>query len=782
VNRHALDVLEFNRIVELVRGKCLSPLGAARTERMVPFVSPETMRDRHARLREVLGIIDRKGTIPLGGAVDLSAPLARATVEGAILEPAELLQVLRMARMADDVKRFFRGEAEPSPKLMAIASGLEPLTAMQKEIARCLDEDGRVVDRASSELAAIRSEIESTREEVRAVLERTLHSRRLQRSLQEPIITLRNGRYVLPVKEEERRAIEGIVHDHSGSGATVFIEPIETVEKNNRLARLHREEEREVRRILRSLTDRVRDEGGALARNGEILALLDFTQAKGMFARETRSVIPECASGGRIRIRKGRHPLLEKSLVAAGRGESLTPLDIEFPEGAATMVLTGPNAGGKTVALKTIGLFALMAQAGLGVPAEEGTELPFFEKIFADIGDEQSIESSLSSFSARLRHMVRILEDAGPGSLVLLDELGSGTDPSEGAALAMSVLEEIHSRGAVSFVTTHLGSLKIFVHEHPGMVNASMAFDRERLWPTYRLEVGFPGTSHALEIAARLGIPEAVVERARGYSSGAEGEIDSLLDDLRARAARAGELERALAGEKERIAALSSRLDEEARVFGEEKRRWESAKTAEAKRVLDDARALVERVVREIRGGGAETDAVRRAHRALEEERERLAARLQDLEAPRRVPEPVEVGQMVHVRSMNRDGQVVALANREGRVLVETGGIRLEIPASDLGPPKGKTRAKPRGAGLENPPKDAAYELDLRGLRIEEARTALDRFLDRAAVSGLPSVRIIHGIGTGKVRAEVGAVLAEDPRVESFRLGENGGFTVVEMG
>ncbi|MFH1679095.1 MAG: endonuclease MutS2 [Candidatus Eisenbacteria bacterium] len=782
MNRHSFEVLEFNRIVELVRGKCLSPIGAALADRMVPFTSLETVRDQHARLAEVLGILDRKGTIPLGGAVDLSASLSRATVEGAILEPGDLLQVLRMARMADDVKGFFRGETGALPKLGALASGLEPLTKLQKEIARCIDDDGHVVDRASPELAAVRSEIESTRGEVRAVLERYLRSTRLQRSLQESIITLRNGRYVLPVKEEERRAIEGIVHDHSGSGATLFIEPIETVEKNNRLARLHREEEREVRRILRDLTERVRDEGGAVARNGEILAALDFGQAKAVFARETRSVIAEYERRGRVRIRKGRHPLLERSLRAAGRAEGLVPLDVEFPDGASTMVLTGPNAGGKTVALKTLGVFVLMSQAGLGIPAEEGSTLPFFEKVFADIGDEQSIETSLSSFSARLRHMVRLLEEVGRGSLVLLDELGTGTDPTEGAALAMSLLEEIHGRGAVSLVTTHLGSLKVFVHENRGMVNASMAFDREKLWPTYSLEVGLPGTSHALEIASRLGLPGGVVERARAFLGGGEAEVESLLEDLRSRKIRLDALEGTLESERNRLDRLSARLGEETRVFGEERRRWESEKAGEAKRFLDDSRALVERVVRDLRSGGAEPEAVRRAHRLIEEEREQLAARLKRLEAPANEPMSLEVGQTVHVRSMNRDGLVVGTGNREGRYLVEAGGVRLEVGRGDLGAPKGKARARP-AATVEVPPaRDVPHELDLRGLRVEEAREALDRFLDRAAVSGVPSVRVVHGIGTGALRSEVAAALAADPRVETHRLGENGGFTIVEMG
>jgi DNA mismatch repair protein MutS2 len=769
-------------VVDLVRGKCLSPLGAALAERMVPFTSLETVRDHHGRLAEAIGLVWRSGPLPLGGAVDLGPSLARATVEGAVLDAAELLDVLRMARMAEDVKRALRGETAACPKMAAIAAGMDPALPLQKEIARCIDEEGNVLDRASAELAAIRAEMEVVREEVRGILDRYLRSVRVQRSLQESIITLRNGRYVLPVKEEEKRAIQGIVHDHSGSGATAFVEPIETVERNNRLARLHREEEREIRRILRELTDGVRDAAGALARNGDALAALDFLQAKAILAQEGRAVIPELSREGAVRVRRGRHPLLERSLRASGAADGLVPLDLEFPEGARSMVLTGPNAGGKTVTLKTLGLFVLMGQAGLALPADEGTRLPFFEKVFADIGDEQSIENSLSSFSARLRQMVRILEEVGPGSLVLVDEVGTGTDPAEGAALAMSLLEEIHERGAVSLLTTHLGSLKVFVHEHAGMVNASMAFDREKLWPTFRLEVGLPGTSHALEIASRLGLPQAVVERARGYIGTSEAEVESLLDDLKERTARIEELEKALGSERRAVAERGARLLQEEESYREEKRRWESEKLAEAKRLLDDSRAVVERLIRDLRRGGAEPETVRASHRILDEEREKVAERMRAVEAPSGPDRPFGVGDAVHVRSMGRDGRVVGIGNREGRVFVEAGGVRLEVALGDLEEPR--EAPGPKRAAVREKPKadDARYELDLRGLRAEEARDALDKFIDRAVVAGIPSVRVIHGIGTGVLRSEVAAMLKDDPRVGASRLGENGGFTIVEIG
>lgn len=786
---HSFDVLEYGRVVELVRGKCLSLPGAVLAERMTPFSSLETVRDRHARLAEMMGLVVRKGVVPVSGAVDVGPLLTRASAEGSFLEPGDLLHVLRMARMADDVARHLKDEKDACPKLCSVTAGLEALAAVQMGIARCIDDEGNVLDRASSELAAVRREIESTRDEVRRVLERHLQSTRVQRSLQENIITLRNGRYVLPVKEGERGAVEGIVHDHSGSGATVFVEPIETVEKNNRLARLRREEIREIRRILRRLTDDVRENAGALSRNGQILADLDFLQAKALFARDTGGTIPALERGAAVRIRAGRHPLLERSLRASGAMDRLIPLDLEFPDDAKTMVLTGPNTGGKTVALKTVGLFVLMAQSGLSVPAAEGTRLPFFRKVFADIGDEQSIDDSLSSFSARLRRMVRILEEVSDDTLVLVDEVGNGTDPAEGAALAMSLLDEIHRRGATSLVTTHLGSLKVFVHDNPGMVNASMEFDAEALAPTYRLAVGLPGTSHGLEIAARLGIPPAIVERARSFMGESEAEIEALLTDLKARRDRTAELERGLAAEKVEVEAIAARLGEEGRVLREERRVWEREKAEEAQRYLDDSRALVEALVRDLKEKGAVGESVRESRGRLEAERKRIAERVHALapDAGSGGGMGVGVGDTVHVKSMNRDGRVVGTGNKPGRFFVETGGIRLELALEDLAPPSGggapggRRRARPAVEVDDRPRPEGRHELDLRGMRVDEAMPVVDRFIDDALLSGTPSVCIIHGIGTGALRSEVTAMLAADPRIESYRLGGNGGFTIVEM-
>ncbi|MBN1826746.1 MAG: endonuclease MutS2 [Candidatus Eisenbacteria bacterium] len=778
---HTLEVLEFVRIVDLVGGRCVSEPGRRLASRLAPLASLDQVREAHAKLDEMIGLLEREGHVPIEETGVVEPLLQRSAVEGSALEPKELLLLLRAARVADDVERFFRKRSGACPKLAALTGGLDPLTDVQMRIARAVDEEGVVTDHASPELAAIREETEQIRREVLRILERRLKAKSADHILQEDLITLRNGRYVLPVKEGAKRKIEGIVHDHSGTGQTVFIEPMETVERNNLLARLRREEEREIRRIRKDLTDRVRENASLFSSNATILAQVDLLQGKGLLARATESRIPDIGKGGRIRIIQGRHPLLELSLDADGRREELVPLDLEYPEECRTLVLTGPNTGGKTVALKTLGLFTVMAQAGLALPSGEGTRIRYFDRVFGDIGDEQSIENSLSSFAAHLRQMVLIVNGAGENTLVLLDELGSGTDPTEGAALAQALLEELHERGATSLVTTHLGALKVFVHDREGMENASMAFDREKLRPTYRLEVGLPGTSHAIEIAARLGLPERVVARAREGMACGESEMESLITDLRARGRDLDARERRAAEDRERLDRTLREVEEREKKLGEEERSVRRRVLEEADRLLDETRARVERIVRDLRSGGADREAVRGAHDALEETKRLVDDARGEPGVAEAAPKPIAVGQNVHVRTMDRVGRVVGMGNREGKVFVETGGIRLEVALADLEPTEATGKKQAIRPSLETPRPEPRLELDLRGMTADEARDATDKFLDDAFLSGVPRVRIVHGIGTGTLRREITRMLTEDPRVLSHELGGNGGFSTAEI-
>ncbi len=785
MNQHTLDLLAFPRVIDLLRAKCVTSPGRTLASRLVPFRSEERVRALQERLAEMLSVIELRGEPPVDPLDDLTPLLARSAVDGAALEPSELLALSRSARLADDLRRFAADDETRWPSFHALAAGLDPLVDFQMSVARAIDTEGEIVDSASGELAAIRSEIGATRSEVRRILDGYLQSNEVKRSLQESIITLRNGRYVLPVKGGDRRAVEGIVHDHSGSGATLFVEPIETVAKNNALTKLRREEAREIRRILRGLTKKVASAAGAFGRNLEIIGEIDFLRAKARLAAEWGCSLPAVRETAPLRIERGRHPLLEISLHRGGRAGELVPLDIHMPDDCRSIVLTGPNTGGKTVALKTVGLFALMAQSGLALPAEEGTSLPLFRSIHAVIGDDQSIEENLSSFSAHLSQVVDLLRSSDERTLVLIDEIGAGTDPAEGSALAMALLEEIHRRRATSLVTTHLGSLKVFVHNTPGMVNASMAFDTDRMRPTYRLEIGLPGTSHALEIARRLGVDDEVISRARENLGSSELELASLLHDLKERSRHLERLIASTTEEKAMLDALERKVREREEAVRRDERLWKRKALEEAKRYLDESRSLVERQVREIRRYGGRRQSVREARAAIEKERARLAGGIEELRAVSNTEcsdDDLAKGRFVRIRSLNRVGRITGRSNRGDRFLIESGGVRLEAARNDLVPADEPRPKRAKNVLVGAPLRDAKLELDLRGMTAQEASAAADRFIDDAVLAGVGSVRIIHGIGTGVLRKTIQELLAADPRVGSTKLAKDGGSSVVEMG
>ena len=781
---HSLEVLGFSRVVKLLAKKCVTVPGRDRARGMQPEISLHAVEEMQRKLVEILAILESSERLPIGELENLTPLLSRSAVEGSALEPLELLSLSRSARMADDILRHEKGHHDDRPLLHAITRGLDPLLSLQIAVAKTIDTEGEVLDGASAELAAIRKEIEATRAEVRRILDGYLQSTQTKRSLQDSIITLRNGRYVLPVKGGDRRSVDGIVHDHSGSGATVFVEPIETVARNNALARLRQEEAREIRKILQALTTIVAEGAGALARNFEIIGEIDFLQAKGLLGKEWGATIPTLKIHGPLEIRQGRHPLLELSLAAINRSADLVPFEIAYPDECRSVVLTGPNTGGKTVALKTVGLFSLLAQCGMALPAGEGTRLPFFTAVHADIGDDQSIEKNLSSYSGHIEQVVNLLREVDDGTLVLIDEIGAGTDPAEGAALAMAIIEEVHARGATSLITTHLGSLKLFVHETSGMVNASMEFDNEKLRPTYRLEIGMPGTSHGLEIAERLGVPAAVVERARDNLGSDAADMEKLLADLKKKNRSLDELLWQTQNDREEIAGALHDLDKRERSLREEERHWKGRALEEAKRYLEESRSLVERHVKEIRTGGGERRTIREARSAIEAEREHLEEQIEALQKhdpPARGKDELAVGRFVHVESMNQTGKIVAKSNKPNRFYIEAGGLRLEVDGKDLAVVSRPGRRRAIQKNVVPVLREAKLEIDLRGMTAEEAVEAVDQFLDDAVLSGVGAIQIIHGIGTGVLRRTVQEMLAEDSRVGKTKLSRNGGLSVVEM-
>ncbi|NNE09306.1 MAG: endonuclease MutS2 [Gemmatimonadetes bacterium] len=787
MNSHSISVLEFPAVVARLANRCVSEPGRALAEAIAPSTDPHWIGEAQEHLAEMAGILERDGRIPMGEVRAMDGIVSRAAAEGAALSIEDLLAVLRCARTSEDVRRYIEQRSEQAPRTYVLSMDLDGLEAIQMGIARAIDPEGEILDRASEKLAKIRREMHTVRRELRSILDSYLNTPETSRFLQENIVTLRNGRYVLPVKGGDQRSIDGIVHAHSGSGATVFVEPIETVARNNALARLQQAEQREIHRILQALTALVSEGAGALLANHSILSRLDLFQAKALLMKEWRGVIPGVARNARLSIQQGRHPLLEESLRQEGRQEELIPLVLVFPDDTRSIVLTGPNTGGKTVALKTLGLFVLMAQSGMALPAGEGTTLPLFDTVHVDIGDEQSIENSLSSFSAHLAQMKTMLSEVAATGLVLVDELGAGTDPTEGAAISMALLEELHARGTCSLVTTHLGSLKAFVHEMPGMENASMAFDTRAMKPTYTLDMGLPGTSHAIATARRLGLPEKMLARAAEHIGTSSMEVESLLADLKERKRlldeRSADLEERAVGQEAVVRDLEAR---EA-MLRERERRAKSQALADAKRYLDESRALVESHVKEIRTHSGERDSVRKARQAIETERRTLGAEISRLEkdtapAAGKALESVTFGQYVRVESLGQIGRIVGEGNRSGRCFVEAGGLRLEVDLKDLraADPPAPKRAQPvhHGGSFD---RVARIECDLRGLNAEDAIAELDRFLDDAVLTGLDRVNVIHGIGTGVLRTAVSVYLGDDSRVQASSLDRPGGATTVEM-
>ncbi|MBO8142196.1 MAG: endonuclease MutS2, partial [Firmicutes bacterium] len=516
-------VLEFPEIIERLAAETTFAPGRELASQLLPETDPDEVRRRLAETAEALKFVDEAGTV-LAGARDVRPAVARARI-GGVLSGSELLDVAATAACAGRLRRIFLAEPETCPQLAAHALRLGTFAELEEAITACIGPDGQVIDDASPTLKRLRADIRAAQSRVRERLDAVVRSANLRPALQEPLVTVRNGRPVVPVKQEHKHLIPGVVHDTSASGATVFVEPLVVFELNNELQELRVREAREVDRILARLSAQAGEAADALLATVESLARIDLAMAKARLARSMRAVAPKMNEDSFIRIAGGRHPLLP--------GEPV-PIDVRLGRDIRALVITGPNTGGKTVTLKTIGLFSLMAQAGLFVPAEPGTELAIFRGIYADIGDEQSIQQNLSTFSSHMSNIVAILRQAGPGCLVLLDELGAGTDPAEGAALAMAILDHLSGAGALCVATSHYSELKAFAHSRPGMENASVEFDPDTLRPTYRLQMGLPGRSMALAVAARLGLPGEVLENARGRLAREDLRVDELIHNLEA--------------------------------------------------------------------------------------------------------------------------------------------------------------------------------------------------------------------------------------------------------
>jgi len=792
MNEHALGVLEYDKVVAMLVDRTSFGLGSEKAARLSPTVDIQSIREDLLRTSELRKLLDDGERLPFEGAHDVRDALARSEVESASLSCEELTDVRHTLLAVDRTGAFLRARSEALMSLCALADSLESATDVSDAIARVVDEQSLSVrDRASRELARIRRSVEKTRSRLDEKLQSILAKELSNDTIQEAAVHIRNGRYVLPVKRSSGGRLKGIVHDQSGSGQTLFVEPLPTVELNNELAELRAAEKKEVERVLREVTGLVGAKAASILRSLVIMGELDYYRASALLSRDLDASAPAFNLDGRLRIRDGRHPVLLET--ARRSGGEVVPLNLDLGTDATTVVISGPNAGGKTVTLKTVGLLTLMAQSGLHVPAGADTELSVFRDVYADIGDEQSIEQSLSTFSSHLRVIGEILGEARHDTLVLIDEMGAGTDPDEGASLAIAILEDLTRRGAPTVATTHLGSVKNHVHNTDGMVNASMAFEPRTLEPSFRFVPGIPGASHALSIAETLGLPDGVLSRARELRDEDSAGIDELLADLTERERKLDALVEE--ADRERNRAALAREESERRLEGvrDERKRLKAQALAEARETLDRAQSLVEETVKEIKAQEAARDTIKKAREKLRERRAEVQQQI-EVEVREERPEPGRPvrefvpGMVVRVTSLGREGKLIDLPDDKGRVRVRIRNATVEVGSDDLfevESPEPRTGPRVEVSLDVDVSESPATELHLRGATTDEVRDAIELFVSRALMQGILSIRIVHGKGTGALRTETHTVLRTMPSIKSFRLGRWGegdtGVTIVEL-
>ena len=782
---NALRKLEFDKVRQRVLRYASSDPGRESLRTMTILVSPREIREALARVTEMKRMLEQEEPLPLDGIHDVGEALSKTGVEGMTLLPRELLHISLTMKAARLTRSFLSRKKEGYPLLWEIAGPLESDKVLEFNIDHAVDESGGVRPDASRELLTIRRSIADRYEELRRRLLGVLRSVAELGFSQDDIITTREGRMVIPVKTEHKNRVPGFIHSASASGATVFIEPTETLELNNDIRSLQFQEQREIERILKSLTLQVGERRDALAANLEILAVLDAIQAKAKYSIEILGIEPELRSEGPIAVRGARHPIL---LLSHGY-DTTVPLDLEVGGEWTTLLISGPNAGGKSVAMKCIGLLVVMAQSGLHIPACDGTALRLMRACFVDIGDEQSIENDLSTFSSHLASLKAIAEKADRESLVLIDEIGAGTDPSEGGAIAAALLEELTRRGAVTIATTHQGALKVFAHETPGVANGAMEFDLGTLTPTYRFRAGVPGSSYALEMAARLGFSPALMERSRMRLGQQNSRLDSLIIELESATQKARLELKEAEEDKRRLEALSREYAEKLSRLSGDAREMKRKAIEDAARIVEGANAAIEKGIREIRESNADRDSVRNARTGVARIREEIEEGRREIARDEPPPPPggIAQGSSVTVAGGSDVGEVVQVSPDRKIATVVFGAVRMRVPLKDLVPARKRAAPADRGAGDTGMEKPASVrqDLDIRGMTGEEALPLIDKFIDDAILAGLNRVDVIHGKGTGALRKKVADFLATHPRVKGFRLGEwnegGTGATVVEL-
>ena len=783
MEKRVLKTLEYDKILAMLKERASCCISRELVDTMEPSGDFDTVERELKLTAEAETLFYKTGRSPVDDFPDMRHCLERMHA-ALFLSTGELLGIascLKAARIAKDILAKEVGEES---YLYNLAGLLITHRSAEEEINRCIINEDEIFDGASPALARIRRAMRLANEKVREKLNSMIRSTAYQKYLQEPIITIRNGRFVIPVKQEYRQQVPGLIHDQSSSGATLFIEPSAVVELGNEYKKLLAEEADEIERILTELTAMLAPYADEIREDLNIMGQIDLVFAKAKLSHELNAVMPRLNRNNYVRIVRGRHPLIP--------ADKVVPIDIWIGRDYRSLIITGPNTGGKTVTLKIVGLFALMVQSGIFVPANEGSEFPVFEHIYADIGDEQSIEQSLSTFSSHMKNIVGILDKADENSLVLLDELGAGTDPIEGAALAMSILEELNDRHCICVSTTHYSEIKAFAMTHEGMENASMEFDIDRLCPTYRLYIGIPGKSNAFEISSRLGLPNSIIDKAKGFLKGEDVRFEDIISSAQSQH-RIAEEERKMAEEaRAELEKLRADAERERRKLDEDRNRLQAKAKEDAKRIVADTKREMEKLIVEIRSikdidrsaADRVIQAARDTLRATETAvNEKEATKKEDNTKP---PKTVRAGDTVNIVTLDQKATVLSAPDSKGEVMVQAGVMKLNVKLKDIRLIEEKKAAAPTsgkvglGAG-----KQVGLELDVRGMLVDEANIIVDRYLDDAYNAGLSEVNIIHGKGTGALRTGIQAFLKRHPLVKGYRMGSYGegdaGVTVVTL-
>lgn len=791
MNSHALGVIEFPRTLALIAERATSALGAERVRELRPGIDANEIERELTRVAAVRSLISAEDPWHFNGVPDGRAALTRLRVEGASLTAPDLLSAGALLRSSRVTRESLRGGGVSPLATAVLARQIDALVvnkAIEDAIDKAIDEDGQVRDDASGELRKIRRELRGSQGELIKLLERAMAQLEQHQRVADMSVTVRNGRFVIPVRREAQSAVGGIVHDASQTGGTLFVEPPAAVEAGNRIRELQIEEIEEIDRILLDLTEKLRPHRDTLAQSLEALVTLDSLVARARFGIEFRCAAVELSdSTNGFNIVQGRHPLL------TAQGISVVPFDLEMAPSERTLLISGPNTGGKTVLLKALGLFSALVQSGIPAPVDSGSRIAIFDDIYADVGDEQSILASLSTFSAHVKNLAEVLSSATERSLVLIDELGSGTDPIEGAALGGAILEALTRRGTLSIATTHLGALKELATQVDGVVNASLQFDPVALAPTYRLTKGIPGRSYGISIARRLNLPGDVLARAEERIPVDERKVTALLAELEAREKTLSATEREAGEIAEDARERARRVAERERSVKERERELERSSRREARQYLLEARAEVERTIRDLKAASeAGDEAAREARKRVESLANEQGRELDRLDSER-TSEPalrddaeLNVGDFVEVETLGgKIGRVVEI--RAGEAVVAVGVMKVAVPRTSLRVSSPEAAAPEVAVAIRGdlPDVHAQSEIDLRGMRVNEIDDIVMHAVDAAIRADLKSLRIIHGKGTGALRERVAEMLRKESRVTSFRLGawnEGGaGVTVAEL-